>query len=395
MRERIRNRVAIVIAGLCLALAVPALFAPTPDFTGITLRLDGSVLVVATVDPAAHVGPDIHPGMIVADINYGPVTDIPEKNMDQYLRGDFVELGVPDPAGGWAQWTFFPTVGSPAWFVFLIGVCLLFGIVLWVRRGQAGETLRPLALPLAVATAAPLILVPTSATFGWATGIVAVALAPAALLLLADGFVERVAQQTRRRIAAAVALAAAVGLVALDIALLAREASNLSAPEVYVIVLGLPLVLAATITLVPAAALLTSARQASATAAAPNGARRSDRLPILLAALTPVVVATTYGYSQLGFGLSIPLIWLLIVVVVLQTNARVETLRIQRDTVVAATEVERARLAADLHDDALQEMTILVRRLDSAGDDEGRGARALDRRPPARGLRRTPPADPR
>ncbi len=43
-------------------------------------------------------------------------------------------------------------------------------------------------------------------------------------------------------------------------------------------------------------------------------------------------------------------------------------MRIQRDTVVAATEVERARLAADLHDDALQEMTVLVRRLDEAGD---------------------------
>ena len=36
--------------------------------------------------------------------------------------------------------------------------------------------------------------------------------------------------------------------------------------------------------------------------------------------------------------------------------------------VVAATEVERARLAADLHDDALQGMTVLVRQLDDAGD---------------------------
>jgi len=44
---------------------------------------------------------------------------------------------------------------------------------------------------------------------------------------------------------------------------------------------------------------------------------------------------------------------------------------LQRDLVVAATEAERARLAADIHDDALQELTLLVRRLEAAGDAEG------------------------
>ena len=45
--------------------------------------------------------------------------------------------------------------------------------------------------------------------------------------------------------------------------------------------------------------------------------------------------------------------------------------QLQRDLVVAATEAERARVAADIHDDALQELTLLVRRLDAAGDTEG------------------------
>jgi signal transduction histidine kinase len=43
----------------------------------------------------------------------------------------------------------------------------------------------------------------------------------------------------------------------------------------------------------------------------------------------------------------------------------------QRDLTVAAVEAERARLAADIHDDALQELSALVRRLDSAGDADG------------------------
>jgi signal transduction histidine kinase len=44
---------------------------------------------------------------------------------------------------------------------------------------------------------------------------------------------------------------------------------------------------------------------------------------------------------------------------------------LQRDLIVAATEAERARVAADIHDDALQELTMLVQRLDTAGDTEG------------------------
>ena len=45
--------------------------------------------------------------------------------------------------------------------------------------------------------------------------------------------------------------------------------------------------------------------------------------------------------------------------------------QLQRDLVVAATEAERARVAADIHDDALQELTLLVHRLEAAGDPEG------------------------
>ncbi len=46
----------------------------------------------------------------------------------------------------------------------------------------------------------------------------------------------------------------------------------------------------------------------------------------------------------------------------------------QRDLVVSATERERARIAADIHDYALQDLTMLVRRLDAAGDVENAAA---------------------
>ncbi len=391
MGERIRNRTAIVIAALSLVLGVQALLAPQIAFTGITLRRDlrpdGPVLVVAAVDPASRAHGLIQPGTIVQEVNYSPWMVIPDKWLDAYLRGDFVELGVPLPAGGLATYTFPAIDAKPIGFVFLVGIGLLFGILAWVRRGLAGEALRPLAFPLAVATATPLIVVPTSVSPSWVIAIVAVAMTVFALLVLANGWVGRVEERTRRRVAIAIALAAAVGYLALELILLSVESWRPPFPGGWLLfvvaqelpphvgallgalVRGLAPVLAAAVTVVPALTLLISSHRGRGTAVASGGARSSDRLPILLAALTPVVVATTYGFGGVGFGLSIPLIWLLVVVFVLQTNARAETMRTQMDMVVAATEVERARLAADLHDEALQEMTVLVRRLDDTGDE--------------------------
>src|SRR5207253_11463088 len=70
------------------------------------------------------------------------------------------------------------------------------------------------------------------------------------------------------------------------------------------------------------------------------------------------------------------LIWIAVVLAAakftLRPLARIATrASLQRDLVVAAMEAERARLAADLHDDALQDVTMLMRRLEAAGDPEG------------------------
>ena len=383
MRERTRNWAAIVIAAVGVLLGVQALVAPQIAFTGITLRRDGTELVVAAVDPASRAYGLIEPGTIVQDVNYASWKVVPGTWFERYLRGDFVQLGVADPSGKqYADYTFPATFDTPVGFVFLVGVGLLLGILAWVRRGQAGEALRPLALPLAVATAMPLIVVPTSVSPSWPVATGALVLTTAALLVLADHWVEGVERPIRRRVAAAMALAAAAGYVALELFVLAAGSPRVPPAEMAFLQVflqrvpsqlapvarALPPVLAAAVTLVPAVALLASGRRAARTGAAAWGARPSNRIPIVLAALTPIVVAIAFGYDQLGFGLSLPLIWLLFVVFVLQTHARAETMRNQRDTVVAATEVERARLAADLHDDALQEMTVLVRQLDDAGD---------------------------
>jgi signal transduction histidine kinase len=108
-------------------------------------------------------------------------------------------------------------------------------------------------------------------------------------------------------------------------------------------------------------------------AATVGGGRVTDRLDTLVVALTPgaamTVMVPSFGGVLLGA-------WLIGVIVLRRLTITpllgvAQRTQRQRDLAVAAVEAERARLAADLHDDALQELSALVRRLDAAGDAEG------------------------
>jgi signal transduction histidine kinase len=93
------------------------------------------------------------------------------------------------------------------------------------------------------------------------------------------------------------------------------------------------------------------------------------RLETLAVALTPGVGATLLFPS---IGLVLLGAWLVAIVVWRQFTLNpllgmAQRTQLQRDVAVAAAETERARLAADLHDDALQQLTMLVRTLDEGG----------------------------
>ncbi|HEX3219605.1 MAG TPA: ATP-binding protein [Candidatus Limnocylindria bacterium] len=98
------------------------------------------------------------------------------------------------------------------------------------------------------------------------------------------------------------------------------------------------------------------------------------RLDLLAMGLTPGAAMTVLpGYTPTFwlFGL-----WLLALVAwrrftIAPLLGVAQRTQRQRDLAVAAVEAERARLAADIHDDALQELSALVRRLDTSGDAEG------------------------
>jgi signal transduction histidine kinase len=97
-----------------------------------------------------------------------------------------------------------------------------------------------------------------------------------------------------------------------------------------------------------------------------------ERLETLVVALTPGAAATAVVAA---IGLVILIAWLVAVVIWRQFTLNplmgfAQRSQLQRDLAVAAAETERARLAADLHDDALQQLTMLVRKLDEEGQTD-------------------------
>jgi signal transduction histidine kinase len=113
---------------------------------------------------------------------------------------------------------------------------------------------------------------------------------------------------------------------------------------------------------------------AEPTGVEPSTAASTGRLDLLAIGLTPGAAMTVLpGFSPtfwlLGLWILALVAWRRFTIAPLLGLAQ-RTQR-QRDLAVAAVEAERARLAADLHDDALQELSALVRRLDAAGDTEG------------------------
>lgn len=232
-----------------------------------------------------------------------------------------------------------------AWSM-VVGIGLAILVVITVRRGFLGPEWTDAAVPLAAAVAVPVILFP----YEWLESNVPTNTVPTALAALAVGHVlaSRHADATlRTRLFMGSAVVTAV------VAFLSIQGVNLAIPLIALIAL---------IPAVPAALAL-----------GPNGPPAiSSRMETLAIALTPGAAATALVPSTNGVLLGL---WLIALVVWRQFTLNpligfANRTQLQRDLAVAAAETERARLAADLHDDALQQLTMLVRTLDESGQTD-------------------------
>jgi signal transduction histidine kinase len=249
------------------------------------------------------------------------------------------------------------------------GIALLFAAAWWLGSGRAGGSLRELAYPVGLSLSAPFLLWPLDATQSL-PGVVAFSvLMPVSMLPLAAALASRIETVPDRRLAIGGTAACFVGAVAIGASRLVVSPGAAQA---------LPIaVLAGGITALPGIIAAGPWRQGSSGSPS-TGAGGSPSSRVLGAAELGVAGATPFFAITTAIGpFAFPLpVWLVGVAIAsrftVRPLARLATrAQLQRDLIVAATEAERARVAADIHDDALQELTLLVRRLDQAGDTEG------------------------
>jgi signal transduction histidine kinase len=377
--------------------------------TGITLGVDtaASRLIVTDVDPWSPAAQDgVAVGMVVVRINDTELLALPQEiyapvdsaNPDGETRLAGIEPPVPTSKATADQLTAFaaspvnnlelispdklavgtastgwPTFGVyyPGWDrlydaagAILPGLAILLFGSWWLITGRAGPSLQGLGFPLATATASPLFTLTLLAS-GSPPQIALGGLASvAAMVPLAFALAERVEDPLDRRFAnlsiVTCTVAASVIAIAYVVDPLQR---NVLADLRWIVTAAIPIV-PGLIAAGPLDLKAVSSRRG------PGGLMRSTELA--LAGATPTF-ALLSNQS--------PFIWPLVIWIgaialagrfTVRPLARLATrATLQRDLVVAATEAERARLAADIHDDALQELTLLVRRLESSGDTEG------------------------
>lgn len=355
---------------------------------GIRLHLGPDRITIAEVSPwGAAARSPLQAGMVVVRINATQVSemstdpDIPRQGPEQWpallaepLRYiEAVPVDVYDgvvATGDSAPMSTVLSFVSPraseeeSWPAMVGGVVLLAGMWWWLL-GKRTSAVRRLAAPAAAAASVPLLLLPYAMRWGYMPYLASTLILPLAFVPLADGLAGLLpgAEQRRARMALLTAT-----LVAFGGGLLLVQ-TGASAPSVV-----FAAALAGGVLLTPAAQLYRRGRES------PFNATQPALTPLELAAivLTPLLALAVVAFRAPG------LLWLLAFWVVVLAAAQrftiapltraVRRTRLQRDLVVEATEAERARIATDLHDVALQDLTMLAMRLDAKGDAESADA---------------------
>ncbi|CAN5798826.1 hypothetical protein BH24CHL6_BH24CHL6_10530 [soil metagenome] len=259
----------------------------------------------------------------------------------------------------------------------LAAVAMLVVGAWWLARQRAGTPFHEMALPAAVATVTPILAEIVRAYRGTPGDVLAplpwVLLATSAGALgvsLASTLPERYRSPATLGVLVLVSVAAALGIISP----LFFDPAGMTPTALAVLA---TLALAAG-TAVPG--LLASVVVHSSVASEGRSAAVVSSLELGVLGLTPAIAVLTTWNSFASPRALVPLVaWILVVLAAqyfavrpLARTASVATT--QRDIVVAAMEAERSRIAADIHDDALQGLTLLGWRLDSAGDREGAAA---------------------
>ncbi len=249
---------------------------------------------------------------------------------------------------------------------YVFGVLLLILVGWWLASGRAGESIRGLATGLAVATGVPFLVAPLAAS--WVTPLLALgaALLVAGVVPLALSLMARIEDADDRRFAGLAVTACTVAAAVIGVMASGTEPWSGEGLATWALLAAIPLIPG-----LGAAGPLRGIGGAGGPSSASG--RLLESTEYAAVGFTPAVALASVGpnYSVLPLMLWVGLILATGRFTIRPLARLASRATLQRDLVVAATEAERARVAADIHDDALQELTLLVHRLDAAGDAEG------------------------
>ncbi len=276
-------------------------------------------------------------------------------------------------AAGWVAWAAAPPVGDA------VGGSLKV-IALWLSSGivVVGLLLGPtplergalasLRLPLLAAVTAPLSLLPVMASGSVVPVVFSFVAWPLASLLLAD-----VLAGTASTVRAEHLLRWASLLLTLASVALGLVVAAVAWPDVLPVGIVL-IMLVGSIATVPGVAGAVAFRRVDADRLGATSTDLVTGIALAAAGITPLVASLVLRAPwEEGLGLGVLVAWLAFLALAARFAvgplARLaDRSSAQRDLVVAVSETERARLAAQLHDGPLQDLLLLTRRLELAGD---------------------------
>ena len=409
MDKQTRDWIAGAIVAMSLAVSLVVLLFGAYD-PGIELTPSNGMLVVSQVSSFSQAARDgVRPGMHVVSLNdkqlirlpqytyQDPDPRFPDQEPGKILTGPSVPTPLPLSDGELlllsqtridradligeselSQWSaeeaccllgvYYPGPWSlsEASLALVPGLAILFGGIWWLSRGRGGDSLRPVAIEASAAAATPLLVLPMLATVSPGLVVLGGLLTVAGVIPLALGLAERIEDPSDRRLNhAAIGALAVVGVVSVifhvtggttggpDVGFL-RWASIGAIPLVPGLAAAGPVDFSGLRAVGTSTRRLLQSTEFALAGATPLFALATDRSPYIWP------IAAWLGAIALAGRFTV------------RPLARLATrAQLQRDLIVAATEAERARLAADIHDEALQELTLLVRRLETAGDTEG------------------------
>ncbi len=288
----------------------------------------------------------------------------------QWISLGIFAIAAVGAIGAWSTpqyWSPYPAYDRGSDFLpIMAGFGLFFGSWWWLRSGRAGDDGLAYVDTLPVALALPVLVVPVVRYGHSVENLLAAILVAAAMLPIGFQFVSQISER-RSRLLVALAVLGFAFLASVEGLAIPRSPIGVYAGNFWLLWVSS----LAAVTLVPGLVTFISRRQERA--AGELEMSFSDLLVELTPILTPAIACLTLWDTSTYFLGPIALWGLLLlgrrIGVERLTMALGRTTR-QRDLVVSATERERARIAADIHDYALQDLTMLVRRLDAAGDVE-------------------------